>query len=184
MLFRSTLEELESRLLGLRNELDEIEKRDSEAVILQMKDDEVVLRVEAIDPPDEGKKPVDDQGFKGLDGEKAVADRGFEFKIEKLSSNTDDEEDTVSVGDSVGEGESTSEYIEDQDLFRAVARLVVEERVATTSFIQRRFGIGYAKAARIVDKLEELAIVSPIDGNNPRRVLASPEKLEKILASL
>ena len=96
-----TLEELESRLLGLRNELDEIEKRDSEAVILQMKDDEVVLRVEAIDHPDEGKKPVDDQGFKGLDGEKAVADRSFEFKIEKLSSNTDDEYRAMFFSDSL-----------------------------------------------------------------------------------
>jgi DNA segregation ATPase FtsK/SpoIIIE-like protein len=75
-------------------------------------------------------------------------------------------------------------HVYGETLFEAAARLVVEEGVTSVSFLQRSLGIGYDKAARIVERLEELSIVSPLDGNRPRRVLVSAEKLEKILSDL
>ena len=177
-----SLEELESRLLGLMDELEEIKTREDEALTLRAVDGEEALRVDAINNPDEGKSSVIENDFKGLDGEKAVTDEDFEFKIEGYALEIDDED--ASFNGEHEMGESKEEFIEDIDLLMAAARLVVEERVATTSFIQRHFGIGYGRAIRIIYKLEELAIISPMDGNNPRRVMVSPEKLEKILASL
>ena len=179
-----SLEELEKMLLGLKNELDEFRQRDDEAVTLRVVDGEEALKVEVVISHAEEKNSSLEDGFKGLDGEKAATGESFEFKIEDFSSKANSKENADTDGDTSSDGESKNGYIDDIDLFRAAARLVVEERVATMSFIQRQFGIGYAKAARIVNMLEELAIVSPMDGNIPRKVLVSPEKLEKILAAL
>ena len=179
-----SLEELESRLLGLMNELDEIKGSDDEAMAVKIIGDEAILVTDAVNYPIETKKSAEEDGFKGLDSEKAMADENFEFKIEDLALELDGEDDSSEDEGEIGDSESKNEFIDDIDLFMAAARLVVEERVATTSFIQRQFGIGYSRAARIIDKLEDLAIVSPLDGNNPRRVMVSPEKLEKILATL
>ena len=179
-----SLEELERRLLGLKNELDELDGCDAVIGTPQVIDGETVLVFDAVKPHNEDKKCTDESGFKGLDGEKAVADENFEFKLESIDVNQDGGAEKSHPTEIDEVGESAGEYIEDNDLFKAAARLVVEERVTSVSFLQRHFGIGYAKASAIVSRLEELAIVSPVDGNNPRRVLVSSEKLEKILAEL
>jgi S-DNA-T family DNA segregation ATPase FtsK/SpoIIIE len=50
-------------------------------------------------------------------------------------------------------------------------RLVAQFNTASASFLQRKMSVGYARAARILDQLEEMAIVGPADGAKPRDVL-------------
>lgn len=58
--------------------------------------------------------------------------------------------------------------------------LIVHQQSASVSMLQRRFSIGYNRAARIVDQMEEKGIVGPSEGSKPRKVLLTPEQLENI----
>ncbi len=57
---------------------------------------------------------------------------------------------------------------------------VVETGQASTSFIQRRFKVGYARAGRIVDQMEERGVISGYQGSKPREVLMTLEKLQEL----
>lgn len=57
--------------------------------------------------------------------------------------------------------------------YRDAVRVVVDARKASTSLLQRRLRIGYAKAARIIEEMEEQGIIGPADGSRPRDVLIS-----------
>ncbi|RME75577.1 MAG: DNA translocase FtsK, partial [Chloroflexi bacterium] len=57
------------------------------------------------------------------------------------------------------------------DLLEEAIKLVVESGRASTSMLQRRLGIGYPRASRLMDQLEEEGIVGPADGSRPREVL-------------
>lgn len=59
------------------------------------------------------------------------------------------------------------------DMFQDAVRVVVEGRKASTSLLQRRLRIGYARAARIIEEMEEQGIIGPADGSRPREVLIS-----------
>ena len=59
------------------------------------------------------------------------------------------------------------------DLYNQVKDLVITEQKASTSYLQRKFGIGYQKAARFIDMLEEEGIIGPENGSKPRDVLVS-----------
>jgi S-DNA-T family DNA segregation ATPase FtsK/SpoIIIE len=53
---------------------------------------------------------------------------------------------------------------------------VVRNRAGSTSFIQRRLSLGYARAGRIMDQLQAVGIVGPADGSKPREVLVFDER--------
>ena len=53
---------------------------------------------------------------------------------------------------------------------------VVEQGQASTSFIQRRFKVGYARAGRIIDQMEARGIISGYEGSKPRQVLITKER--------
>lgn len=61
----------------------------------------------------------------------------------------------------------------DDDMFKDAVRVVVENRKASTSLLQRKLGIGYGRAARLMDQMEEQGIVSVAHGQKPREVLIS-----------
>lgn len=61
----------------------------------------------------------------------------------------------------------------DDDLFRDAVKVVIDGRKASTSLLQRRLRVGYARAARLIESMEEQGIVGPADGARPREVLVS-----------
>ena len=67
----------------------------------------------------------------------------------------------------------------DEHLMEAID-LVVETGQASTSFIQRKFNVGYARAGRIIDQMEERGIISGYQGSKPRQVLMSKERWEEL----
>lgn len=77
------------------------------------------------------------------------------------------------------ETEQTSEDDTDPLLMDAID-IVVETQQASTSFIQRRFKVGYARAGRIIDQMEERGIISGYQGSKPREVLVTKERLEEL----
>jgi S-DNA-T family DNA segregation ATPase FtsK/SpoIIIE len=88
---------------------------------------------------------------------------------------------TVVLGDAVADegGGIAFDQLEDDDecddLYEEIREFVVQQGKASTSLIQRRFKVGYGRAARIMDQLEQRSVIAPADGNKPRRVLAAED---------
>ncbi|MCL5035124.1 MAG: DNA translocase FtsK 4TM domain-containing protein [Bacteroidetes bacterium] len=61
------------------------------------------------------------------------------------------------------------------EMFEEAARLVVRHQQASTSFLQRRLKLGYGRAARVIDELEEAGIIGPFEGSKGREVLMESE---------
>lgn len=71
------------------------------------------------------------------------------------------------------------------DLFKEAARLIVREQQGSTSLIQRKMNLGYNRAGRIMDQLEDAGIVGPSEGSKPRQVrITSLESLDEFLSTL
>jgi S-DNA-T family DNA segregation ATPase FtsK/SpoIIIE len=74
---------------------------------------------------------------------------------------------------SLGDDESLEE---EDDMYEEAKQVVIESGKASTSFLQRKLGIGYSRAARLIDILEERGIVGPGNGSKPREVLANKQE--------
>jgi len=81
-----------------------------------------------------------------------------------------------------GVGGGVADDDDDDPLTWDAADIVVTSRMGSTSLLQRRLKVGYARAGRIMDILEQKGIVGPPDGSKPREVLADIEELESIKA--
>jgi DNA segregation ATPase FtsK/SpoIIIE, S-DNA-T family len=68
----------------------------------------------------------------------------------------------------------------EDDYYEEAARFVVETGRASTSLLQRRFRIGYGRAARLLDMMEHEGLVGSAEGTRPRDVLASPDYFEQV----
>ncbi|KXG75808.1 FtsK/SpoIIIE family DNA translocase [Thermotalea metallivorans] len=80
--------------------------------------------------------------------------------------------------DGIDEGETAD------DLLKEAIELVVQTEQASISMLQRRFRIGYNRAARLIDAMEERGIVGPHEGSKPRQVLVTKEELEDIQSQI
>lgn len=68
-------------------------------------------------------------------------------------------------------GDNRADFSDKDELFMKAVEIVTEAGQASTSMLQRRLGVGYARAGRIIDQLEENGIVGPYEGSKPRAVL-------------
>ncbi len=69
----------------------------------------------------------------------------------------------------------------DEETMKAIA-VVVEHQMASTTLLQRKLKIGYAKAARIMDELEEKGVIGPFEGSKPRKVLMTKQQFNEMRA--
>jgi S-DNA-T family DNA segregation ATPase FtsK/SpoIIIE len=77
-----------------------------------------------------------------------------------------------------GSGDGGGEAERDDVYWRAV-ELVISQKQASISFVQRRLGLGYPKAARFIDLMEQDRIIGPGDGAKPRQILVGPDYLAR-----
>lgn len=85
-----------------------------------------------------------------------------------------------------GDGEDFSDDSEgggEDTILQKAIRIAVESGKVATSLLQRRLSIGYGRAAKLIDRMEDMGIVSPADGNKPRRVLITAEQYAAKMAN-
>lgn len=76
--------------------------------------------------------------------------------------------------------EPTAEEMSGDEMLPAAVDVILETKQASVSMLQRRLKLGYARAARIVDEMEEKGIVGPFQGSKPREILVTREQWEKM----
>lgn len=111
-------------------------------------------------------KPIRVQGafISDQEVERVVAFVTEQQEAEYQESMMPTEEDTT----------STSSEASQDELYEDAKALVVEMQTASISLLQRRFRIGYNRAARLVDELEEHGVIGPSEGSKPRKVFIEP----------
>lgn len=106
---------------------------------------------------------------------------GFIKSNGEVTYNEDIIEQIENSGKSDKEKDEEMEDEDDTDPFLNEAiECVIEVGQASTSFIQRRFKVGYARAGRIIDQMEERGVISGYQGSKPREVLMSKERWQEL----
>lgn len=95
----------------------------------------------------------------------------------------DIEEKIANMSASSGGG-FTNEASERDSYFADAGKFIIEKEKASIGMLQRVFKIGFNRAARIMDQLEEVGVVGPEEGTKPRRVLMNEEQFEQLLEEI
>lgn len=96
--------------------------------------------------------------------------------IEHNEGRLDDNIDFATEGkaiDPIFTSGTSDERGDEDEMYAEAKRVVVEAGKASTSFLQRKLGVGYARAARLIDTLEERGVIGPGDGAKPRSVIGA-----------
>lgn len=103
--------------------------------------------------------------------------RIIDFTVEQQKAQYDDSlmnleaVDTSASSSGLADSEGTTD--DDDPLYNDIVKFVIETQKASASLFQRKFKLGYNRAARIIDLLEERGIIGPQNGSKPREVLVS-----------
>ena len=119
-------------------------------------------------------KPIRVQGAFVSDSE---VHKVIDFVKSQVDSNASYNEDILSRIERTNGAEKSEDT---DELLPEAIELVVRSGQASVSMLQRRFRIGYNRAARIVDMMEARGIIGPQDGSRPRQVLMTEEELERL----
>ena len=133
--------------------------------------------------PQNYQKPLRLQGAFVTD--KEVSDV-VEYIIEKngqVAYNAEVEEKVNTSESSIGGGSGFTNSADDRDAYFADAgKFIIEKEKGSIGMLQRMFKIGFNRAARIMDQLEEAGVVGPEEGTKPRRVLMNLEEFQQVLS--
>ena len=84
------------------------------------------------------------------------------------------------AADKLGDDDGEIDDADRDKLFREAAEVVIQHQQGSTSLLQRRLGVGYGRAARIIDQLHAAGILGPPNGSKPREILSGLEDLDRI----
>ncbi|RJQ14214.1 DNA translocase FtsK [Candidatus Parcubacteria bacterium] len=90
--------------------------------------------------------------------------------LQKVSWESGDEEASVTFNEPTISFSDSGKLGSSDDLFEDAKKLVIDTQKASASFLQRRLQVGYARAARLLDLLEEAGVIGPGEGAKPRQV--------------
>ena len=136
-------------------------------------DEEIKAVIDFLRKQDEALKAAKESG----DGESEREPKAYQYRSEDILQAM--ERSTASSGSGSG-GNGGGADPEEDDLLADAIECVVRAEQASVSMLQRRFRIGYNRAARLIDLMEERGIVGPADGSRPRKVLLSVEQFEQL----
>ena len=106
-----------------------------------------------------------------------ILNKEIEKVINYIKENYIFNEDIIEETD---ENELEDEENDIDSLLMEAIKAVVETGQASTSFIQRRFKVGYARAGRIIDQMEERGVISGYQGSKPREILITEDELKQL----
>ncbi|MCD1146997.1 DNA translocase FtsK 4TM domain-containing protein [Peptoniphilus sp. KCTC 25270] len=125
--------------------------------------------------PNSAPKPIRLQGA-------FVSDEEVEKVIDFIKNNSQESEYNNEAIEAV-ESKISADLTDRDELLDEAIRLVLTQEQASISFIQRKLKVGYARAARIVDQMEETGIIGPHEGSKPRKIVLSDEEINEYLNS-
>ena len=152
---------------------------DSRTILDQVGAEKLLGKGDMLYYPASASKPVRVQGAFVSDGEvEKVVD--FVKSNGVATYNEDILEEIEKSNKSDGQKEQEAEEDDMDPLLMDAIETVVEIGQASTSFIQRRFKVGYARAGRIIDQMEARGIISGYEGSKPRQVLITMERWNEL----
>ena len=123
--------------------------------------------------------PVGEQKPKRIQGA-FISEEEVEAIVSRIKVHKDKLAYDEEIINHIEKGKGDSDLGDEGDeLYRDAVKVVVENQQASTSFLQRKMRIGYNRAARIMDELEERGVISERDGSKPRQVLLNEFDLEE-----
>ena len=145
---------------------------DSRTILDSTGADRLLGRGDMLFMPIDAAKPMRVQGC-------FVSEQETEALVTYLKSQAQPNFEVLPSTLSLATGEDDSGETEaDDELFEGAVKLVVSGGSASTSMLQRRFKIGYTRAARLVDMMEVRGVVGPLDGAKPRDILISRDQAD------
>ncbi len=110
-----------------------------------------------------------------------ISDGEVERLVDFVKSNNEIKNKVESKIEQAIEDKKVKIDNEKDPLFKEAVELVVNDEQASISYIQRKLKVGYSRAGRIVDQMEEMGIIGPHEGSKPRKLLKTKEELDMIL---
>lgn len=110
-----------------------------------------------------------------------ISDGEVERLVDFVKSNNEIKNKVESKIEQAIEDKKVNIDNEKDPLFKEAVELVVNDEQASISYIQRKLKVGYSRAGRIVDQMEEMGIIGPHEGSKPRKLLKTKEELDMIL---
>jgi S-DNA-T family DNA segregation ATPase FtsK/SpoIIIE len=150
---------------------------DSRTILDQVGADRLIGRGDMLFMPIDAAKPMRLQGC-------FVSEQETEALVSYLKQQAQPNFDVLPSAIASASGEDDSGEAEaDDELFESAVKLIVSGGSASTSMLQRRFKIGYTRAARLVDLMEQRGIVGPLDGAKPRDILVTRDQVDAMFSS-
>lgn len=141
---------------------------DSRTIIDTNGAEKLLGRGDMLFEPIDQNKPIRIQGA-------FISDRDVESVVDFIKNERPAEyDDQMMVSDA--EIQEEEQQADEDELFGEALEFVAREQKASTSLIQRRFRIGYNRAARIIDDMEQRGYIGPANGSKPREVYKKPDQ--------
>ncbi len=117
------------------------------------------------------------------EGGEANYDQNAMVDIEKAAAEKDKDKSAPAGEDEGGEAGEENPFADFDELLPQAVDVILDTKQASVSMLQRRLKLGYSRAARLVDQMEELGVVGPFEGSKPRQILISRQQWQEMSLS-